>query len=110
MRFGAAYCDYSFQVNTDLNLLRQMNDQVQTIAGEYGKKMGILTEGIVVCAETETGAERLFDHYCDDLGDWEAATEMVRVLLAGDSRTNAETSQTGAGQRGDHRPTRGPRS
>jgi alkanesulfonate monooxygenase SsuD/methylene tetrahydromethanopterin reductase-like flavin-dependent oxidoreductase (luciferase family) len=87
MRFGAEFCDFSFQVSTDIDQLADLNIQARLLAAEHGRELGILSSGIVVCSDTEREARRQLDYFCDELGDWETANTMIDQIVEGGTRS-----------------------
>jgi dimethylsulfone monooxygenase len=83
LRFAAKHCDFGFQTLPDLEELEKANHETRRLAADFNREIGLLTSAYVVCADTETEAKRYQEHYVEELGDWEAADNMVRQLLGG---------------------------
>jgi alkanesulfonate monooxygenase SsuD/methylene tetrahydromethanopterin reductase-like flavin-dependent oxidoreductase (luciferase family) len=88
MRFAAEHMDFTFQMHPDLAELAKMVAAARRIAEEeYSREIGVLTAGYVVCADTEQEARAYAHRYIEVCGDFEAASELVDQMLAGDSRS-----------------------
>ena len=85
--FAARRCDFSFQNISfdDFEELKKLNVRMRARAAELGRSIGVLSTGIVVCADTEREAQRFFTRFVDELGDFEAARNLVDKLLEGKS-------------------------
>ena len=83
MDFAARRCDFSFQGGLEVEELKKVNDRMRAHAAEHGRHIGILSTGVVVCADTEREAQRFFTRYVDELGDFEAARNIVDGMLEG---------------------------
>jgi alkanesulfonate monooxygenase SsuD/methylene tetrahydromethanopterin reductase-like flavin-dependent oxidoreductase (luciferase family) len=84
MRFGARHADYSFQATPQLDSLTELAERARAAAREVGKpELGILTYGPMVCRDTEQEVRSYLHHYVDERGDWQAARDLVKALLAG---------------------------
>jgi alkanesulfonate monooxygenase SsuD/methylene tetrahydromethanopterin reductase-like flavin-dependent oxidoreductase (luciferase family) len=83
MDFAARRCDFSFQGGIDLEELKKGNDRMRARAAEHGRHVGLLGQGVVVCADTEREAQRFFTRYVDELGDLEAGRNAVDAMLEG---------------------------
>ena len=91
--FAARRCDFAFQnawkEGFGFGELKNLNDSIRAHAAEHGRQMGILTTGVVVCADTEREAQRFFTRYVDELGDFEAARNIVdsmRKLMSAEGK------------------------
>jgi alkanesulfonate monooxygenase SsuD/methylene tetrahydromethanopterin reductase-like flavin-dependent oxidoreductase (luciferase family) len=81
-RFGAKHADFSFQVSPDLESLKAIIDDTRRTAwNEYKRDVGVLTHAYVVCGETEKEALDYVRHYVDERGDWEAANNLISILI-----------------------------
>jgi alkanesulfonate monooxygenase SsuD/methylene tetrahydromethanopterin reductase-like flavin-dependent oxidoreductase (luciferase family) len=88
MRFAAEWMDFTFQMHSDPEVLGKMASEAHRIANEdYGREIGVLTAGYVVCADTEREAKAYARHYIEELGDFESADQLTKLMLAGDSRS-----------------------
>ena len=86
-RFGAKHADFSFQTGLgdgDVAGLKAVADDSKEIARtEFGRELGILTHGYVVCRDTEKEAQDYLKYYVDEKGDWEAAEGLISAILGG---------------------------
>lgn len=89
MEFIAQHCDFGFQAFPDVARIEVMNKELAERAAAHGREVGVVNTAYVVCADTEQEAQRIHDHYVDDLGDWEAATHL-RDQLVGRSKSHPE--------------------
>ena len=81
-RFAAKHADFSFQALPDLPSIEAMAKDTQRIAREeYGKEIGVLSHGYVVCRDTEKEAQDYVRYYVDEKGDWAAAEGLIAALL-----------------------------
>ena len=90
MEFAARHADYSFQGGLSLEETKKANDRMRQHAAEHGREIGTLGTGVVVCADTEREAQKVFDWYVDELGDFDAARNMAEGMIAGASTLPAE--------------------
>lgn len=85
--FAARHADFGFQTFPDLEKFEKMNRDQHAAATSYDRAIGIIGTAYVVCADTEAEALRIHDHYVDDLGDFEAAKNLVDQLISNDARS-----------------------
>ncbi len=83
--FAAKNCDLAF------TLLRTHDYDVNTahVAAyrklareEYGREIKVWTHATVVQGETEKEAQKFYDYYVQEKGDWEAAANCVAIMAA----------------------------
>ena len=82
-RFGAKHCDMMFVAMTDTHhdAMRAQIESVRKIAREeYDREIQIWTNSYVVHGDTEQEAKDYYDYYVNQMGDWEAADILIRVL------------------------------
>ena len=82
-RFGAKHCDMMFIAitNPDPEAIRAEIESVRKIAREeFGREIQIWTNSYVVHGNTEQEAREYYDYYVNQMGDWEAADNLIRVL------------------------------
>jgi dimethylsulfone monooxygenase len=82
-RFGAKHCDMMFiaMTNTDPDAMRAEIESVRKIArDDYGREIQIWTNAYVVHGDTEQEARDYYDYYVNQMGDWAAADNLIRVL------------------------------
>jgi alkanesulfonate monooxygenase SsuD/methylene tetrahydromethanopterin reductase-like flavin-dependent oxidoreductase (luciferase family) len=86
--FAAKYTDFSFQPYPGEEMFAQNVSRVRQLAEQkYDRKLGVLTAAQIVCADTEAEAQRYYEYYVDEKGDFEGAEQAVSLLLGGDSRS-----------------------
>lgn len=77
--FSAREVDFNFiQVDT-LEHGKEVVDGVKQRAHGYGREIGIMSYGFVVCRDTEQEARRAYD-YVVEKGDWQAARNIIGLL------------------------------
>jgi alkanesulfonate monooxygenase SsuD/methylene tetrahydromethanopterin reductase-like flavin-dependent oxidoreductase (luciferase family) len=83
-RFAAQYSDMIFvHVRDDEDLLaaRAQVDAIKTLAREeFGREVQVWTQSYVVCRDTDEQARAFWRHYVRDLGDLEAADNLMHFL------------------------------
>lgn len=83
--FGARNCDVVFASSDIKNQTPEgMKDKVnqfrELARTEYGREIQVWINAYVVQGDTEADAQRFLHHYVDELGDWEAASNLVTSL------------------------------
>lgn len=96
--FGARNCDVVF-ISTDLG------DQTPEAANakaaefkrlareEYGREVQVWTNAYIVQDDTEVAARQFLNHYVNELGDWDAATNLVNGMIGSTTSFSEETLQ-----------------
>ncbi len=83
-RFAAQYSDMIFvHVQDDEDLLgaRADVDAIKSLAWEeFGREVQVWTQSYVVCRDTDEAARAFWRHYVRDLGDVEAADNLMHFL------------------------------
>jgi len=88
IEFAAKYMDFSFQAYPGEEMFAQNVSGVRRLAEEkYDRKLGVLASAQIVCADTEAEAQRYYEYYVNEKGDFEGAEQAVSLLLGGDSRS-----------------------
>ena len=81
--FAARYCDVNF-VNLDsyeLAGMRARVDQVRTLARqEFGRDIQVWANAYIFHGDTEADARRYYHHAVHELGDWEGADNLIRIM------------------------------
>jgi FMNH2-dependent dimethyl sulfone monooxygenase len=87
-QFTARHADFSFQNHPDLTRLAQMNATIKELSlRERGREVGVLSHGYVVCRDTEGEALDYLRYYIDEMGDWQAANNLVQAMTSGGMQT-----------------------
>jgi alkanesulfonate monooxygenase SsuD/methylene tetrahydromethanopterin reductase-like flavin-dependent oxidoreductase (luciferase family) len=71
-RFAAATSDFLFTSLRDFESAKAHVAEINRLAAEKGRKVGVLTTTHVVCRETDAEADRYYDYYADEMADAEA--------------------------------------
>jgi alkanesulfonate monooxygenase SsuD/methylene tetrahydromethanopterin reductase-like flavin-dependent oxidoreductase (luciferase family) len=83
-RFAAQHSDMIFvHVQDDEDLLgaRSQVEAIKTLArDEFGREVQVWTQSYVVCRDTDEDARAFWRHYVRDLGDFEAADNLMHFL------------------------------
>ena len=77
--FSAREVDFNFVSIDTLENGKEMAADVRRRAQEYGREIGVMTYGLVVCRDTEKEAKQAYD-YIVEKGDWEATHNIMRIL------------------------------
>jgi alkanesulfonate monooxygenase SsuD/methylene tetrahydromethanopterin reductase-like flavin-dependent oxidoreductase (luciferase family) len=77
--FSASECDFNFLTIDTLENGRQMVQQIKHKARDYRREIGVISFSMMVCRETEREARQAYKQIIDQ-GDWEAASNIVRVF------------------------------
>jgi alkanesulfonate monooxygenase SsuD/methylene tetrahydromethanopterin reductase-like flavin-dependent oxidoreductase (luciferase family) len=87
-RFSAKHVDFSFQSSAQLEALKALIDDTKTIARtEYNREVGILTQGLVVCRDSEKEVQDYLNYCFEEHADWPAAENLIRILIGGGSQS-----------------------
>ena len=87
-RFGAKHADFSFQSMPDLETMKDLVKDTKRLAREeYGRNIGILNHGYVVCRDTEKEALDYLRYYVDEKGDWEAVDGLIAAITGSGERS-----------------------
>lgn len=82
--FGAKHADFTFVNDPDVERLRGFAADIRAEAFRaYGREIGMLNHGYVVCRDTEKEALDYVHYYVDELGDWSAAAAYADVFARG---------------------------
>lgn len=81
--FGAKHADFTFVNEPDLDRLTALTAAIRAEARGYGRHIGMLNHGYVVCRDTEAEALEYVRWYVDELGDWSAARAFAEVFARG---------------------------
>jgi alkanesulfonate monooxygenase SsuD/methylene tetrahydromethanopterin reductase-like flavin-dependent oxidoreductase (luciferase family) len=81
--FAARYCDVAFVIPDahDFDSLKARSDHYRSLAREeYGRELQVWTYCYVVQGDTEADAQRYFEHYVHEKGDWDAVENLVSTM------------------------------
>jgi FMNH2-dependent dimethyl sulfone monooxygenase len=77
--FSARHVDFNFISIDTLENGEALAEDVHRRAHGYGREIGIMTYGFLLCRDTEREAKQTLD-YILEKGDWEAAANIMRTL------------------------------
>jgi FMNH2-dependent dimethyl sulfone monooxygenase len=77
--FSARDCDFNFLTIDSLDTAHRVVKEINRVAHGYGRKIGVMAFGMMVCRDTEREARADYQRIID-MGDWEAARNIVRVF------------------------------
>jgi FMNH2-dependent dimethyl sulfone monooxygenase len=82
--YAARFADIAFihvQDDTDLLSAGRQVEQLKSLAREkYGRELQVWTQGYVICADTDREARAFWTHYVKELGDLEAANQLMHYI------------------------------
>jgi alkanesulfonate monooxygenase SsuD/methylene tetrahydromethanopterin reductase-like flavin-dependent oxidoreductase (luciferase family) len=64
-----------------------VKDSKRLAREEYGRDLGILNHGYVVCRDTEKEAQDYLRYYVDEKGDWEAVDGLIAAITGSGERS-----------------------
>lgn len=85
--FALTRADYIFLGGHNLDELRSRTQKTVAKREELGSRTQMLTHCPVVIADTDAEAQRIFEYYVDEQGDYAAATAAARAMIAGGNRS-----------------------
>jgi alkanesulfonate monooxygenase SsuD/methylene tetrahydromethanopterin reductase-like flavin-dependent oxidoreductase (luciferase family) len=93
--FGARNCDVVF-IGTDVGQqtpegMAEKVAEFKRQGREHGRELQVWTNAYVVEGDTEADAMAFRDHYAKELGDWDAAHNLVTGLIGGSASYSPET-------------------
>jgi FMNH2-dependent dimethyl sulfone monooxygenase len=71
-RFAALTSDFLFTALRSFESAKPHIEEINRLADEAGRKIGVLTTTHVVCRETDAEAVRYYEYYADEMADNEA--------------------------------------
>jgi dimethylsulfone monooxygenase len=77
-RFAAATSDFLFTSLRSFDSARPHIAEINRLAAEAGRTIGVLTTTHVVCRETDAEATRYYDYYAGEMADTEAVDHHQR--------------------------------
>jgi FMNH2-dependent dimethyl sulfone monooxygenase len=73
-RFAAQTSDFLFTSLRSFDSAKQHIDEINRLATEAGRRVGVLTTTHVVCRETDAEAEQYYRYYAEEMADKDAVT------------------------------------
>jgi dimethylsulfone monooxygenase len=86
IQFALQRADFSFVGGHDIDALETAVRRAEDVRAKVGGKAQVLTHGPVVLADTQAEAEKYFDWYVDEVGDYAAARGLAEQLIGGGVR------------------------
>ncbi len=77
--FSAKHVDFNFISINSLDEARGLIGDVKRRAATYGREIGAMSMGLVMCRETEQEAKALYQNILEH-GDWEGADNIMELL------------------------------
>jgi alkanesulfonate monooxygenase SsuD/methylene tetrahydromethanopterin reductase-like flavin-dependent oxidoreductase (luciferase family) len=77
--FAARNCDFLFTVLIDPEKGRKDVADIHAMAASFERTVGIFTTTYVVCRKTKKEAEEYHDHYANQMADWTAVDNLMRL-------------------------------
>jgi len=77
--FSAREVDFNFIAIDTLENGKAVTTDVKRLAHNYGREIGMMSYGLVVCRETEKEAQQQY-RYIVEKGDWDAARRILGLL------------------------------
>jgi dimethylsulfone monooxygenase len=77
--FSARDCDFNFLTIETLESGRALVREIKEKARSYGREIGVMSFGMMVCRETEREAHDTYRQIVEQ-GDWKAAQNIVRIF------------------------------
>ena len=85
--FAAAHADICFAAAEDIDGLRTLAADIKSRAAGYGREVGVWATTSIVCGDTEADAQREYDYFVHEHGDWQAVEAQVQMLMGGNAQT-----------------------
>ncbi|MGD9603815.1 MAG: LLM class flavin-dependent oxidoreductase [Gammaproteobacteria bacterium] len=77
--FSARHVDFNFITIATQEQARDLVTDIHRRAAAYGRRVGVMSYGLVCCRDTEAEARALYRRIVDD-GDWEATRNIMGLL------------------------------
>jgi alkanesulfonate monooxygenase SsuD/methylene tetrahydromethanopterin reductase-like flavin-dependent oxidoreductase (luciferase family) len=77
--FAARNADFLFKISIDVEKEKTEVDEIRARAQALGRQTGIFTLCHMVCRPTRKEAEEYYHHYADELADWGAVDNLMRL-------------------------------
>ena len=78
-QFAARNADFLFKISIDVEKERTEVDEIRARATTLGRETGVFTLCHMVCRPTRKEAEEYYRHYADELADWGAVDNLMRL-------------------------------
>ena len=90
--FSAKHCDFNFIAADTLENSEHVIKSVRNKARDYGREIGVMTFGLIVCRDTEKEARQVFDHIVEK-GDYEGLKTLLAQLGVESGSFQAQVKQ-----------------
>jgi alkanesulfonate monooxygenase SsuD/methylene tetrahydromethanopterin reductase-like flavin-dependent oxidoreductase (luciferase family) len=77
--FAARNADFLFKISIDVENEKTEVDEIRARAASLGREAGVFTLCHMVCRPTRKEAEEYYRHYADELADWGAVDNLMRL-------------------------------
>jgi alkanesulfonate monooxygenase SsuD/methylene tetrahydromethanopterin reductase-like flavin-dependent oxidoreductase (luciferase family) len=77
--FAARNADFLFKISVDIDKEKTEVDEIRARAQALGRQTGVFTLCHMVCRPTRKEAEEYYRHYADELADWGAVDNLMRL-------------------------------
>jgi FMNH2-dependent dimethyl sulfone monooxygenase len=95
--FAAEHADVCFVASVDgIEAVADAAADVKAQARAHGREVSVWTNVGLVIADTEADAQRRYDYFVHETGDWVAAQDIMRIVLGGDVQSMLEPVQSRA--------------
>jgi len=78
-QFAARNADFLFKISIDVEKEKTEVDEIRARATALGRQTGVFTLCHMVCRPTRKEAEEYYRHYADELADWGAVDNLMRL-------------------------------
>jgi len=77
--FAARNADFLFKISIDVEKEKTEVDEIRARATALGRQTGVFTLCHMVCRPTRKEAEEYYRYYADELADWGAVDNLMRL-------------------------------
>jgi alkanesulfonate monooxygenase SsuD/methylene tetrahydromethanopterin reductase-like flavin-dependent oxidoreductase (luciferase family) len=77
--FAARNADFLFKISIDVEKEKTEVDEIRERARSFGRDTGVFTLCHMVCRRTRKEAEEYYRYYADELADWGAVDNLMRL-------------------------------
>jgi dimethylsulfone monooxygenase len=92
--FSARHVDFNFITIATKEQAQGLVTDIHQRAANHGRKVGVMSYGLVCCRDTEAEAQALYRRIIDE-GDWEATHNIMNLLGIESSSFNEQIKQFG---------------